>query len=66
MELMDELTSKQKELERYKRYRESHKEERKKSVARSNAKRYINKLANIQELEELKELIDNKIVELKD
>lgn len=27
---MDELTSKQKELERYKRYRDSHKEERKK------------------------------------
>jgi hypothetical protein len=63
---MDELTSKQKELERYKRYRDSHKEERKKTVARSNAKRYITKLADLKDLQEVQRWLDNRIAELKD
>ncbi len=62
---MDELTSKQKELERYKRYR-GHKEERKKTVARSNAKRYITKLADLKDLQEVQRWLDNRISELKD
>lgn len=49
---MDELTSKQKELERYKRYRDS--------------KRYIIKLADLKDLQEVQRWLDNRMAELKD
>lgn len=62
---MEELTSKEKELQRYKRYRDKDKQATAKRVAKSSTKRYITKLADIEELNEIQDWIQKRMQELK-
>lgn len=54
---MEELTSKEKELQRYKRYRDKDKNATAKRVEKSTAKRYITKMVTAEDLIEVKQWI---------
>jgi hypothetical protein len=50
----------------YAKYQQKDKKATAKRVAKSSAKRYINKLADVEELEEVQAWLDNRMTELKD